>query len=197
MPDLILASHSPRRRELLTQIGVEFDSHGVDIDESVKPQEDPFHYVERLALEKAEACYSQLTGDKLVMGSDTTVVVDGQILGKPRDRSHAVEMLMTLSGRSHQVMTAVALINAERSWSRVVTTEVFFRTLSVEECQNYWLTGEPQDKAGAYGIQGLGAVFVERIVGSYSAVVGLPLAETATMLKQLDVAVWQRAEINS
>ncbi|OMH30374.1 nucleoside triphosphate pyrophosphatase [Motiliproteus sp. MSK22-1] len=191
MSDLILASHSPRRGDLLNQIGVRFQSHGVDIDESVRSGESPAKYVERLALEKAEACRSQLGTIKAVLGSDTAVVCDQHILGKPRDMEHGVEMLMQLSGRGHQVMTSIALVVDERSLSQVVTTEVFFRTLSLDECQTYWATGEPLDKAGGYGIQGLAAIFIERIVGSYSAVVGLPLAETAGLLKQVGIPVWQ------
>ena len=191
MSDLILASHSPRRGDLLNQIGVRFQSHGVDIDESVRPGELPAKYVERLALEKAEACRSQLGTTMAVLGSDTAVVCDQHILGKPRDREHGVAMLMQLSGRGHQVMTSIALITHERSLTQVVTTEVFFRTLSLDECQSYWTTGEPLDKAGGYGIQGLAAIFIERIVGSYSAVVGLPLTETAGLLKQVGIPVWQ------
>ena len=191
MSDLILASHSPRRGELLTQIGVCFQSQGVDIDESVRTGETPLKYVERLALEKAQACRSLLNTDKAVLGSDTSVVCDQHILGKPRDMEHGIDMLMQLSGRGHKVMTSIALIKDEHSFSQVVTTEVFFRTLSLDECHTYWTTGEPLDKAGGYGIQGLGAIFVERIVGSYSAVVGLPLTETAALLKQVSIPVWQ------
>ncbi len=191
MPELILASHSPRRRELLTQIGVRFKTRGVDIDESVLPGESPQHYVERLALAKARACSAGVGAGQPVLGSDTTVVCDQHILGKPRDRDHALEMLMKLSGRGHQVITAVALVQGERSVVEVVTTQVFFRILSEQECQRYCDTGEPWDKAGGYAIQGLGAVFVERIEGSYSAVVGLPLNETARLLQQMGIDIWQ------
>ncbi len=194
MSELVLASHSPRRRELLAQIGVPFISAGVDIDERVLDGESPQHYVERLAVKKALACARQLAPDAVVLGSDTTVVCDQRVLGKPRDCADAIEMLMGLSGRRHQVMTSVALVRGEQTLSRVVTTDVFFRTLTEAECQSYWNTGEPADKAGAYGIQGLGAVFVERIEGSYSAVVGLPLQETAELLSRMGIAVWQTAE---
>ncbi|MCW8887335.1 MAG: Maf-like protein [Motiliproteus sp.] len=195
MPKLILASHSPRRKELLEQIGVHFSTQGADIDETVRTGETPAQYVERLAVEKAAAVrarYGESKADDgiIVLGSDTSVVCDQHILGKPDDCGHAMAMLMQLSGRKHQVMTSIALLDGERTLSQVVTTEVFFRTLSETECQKYWHTGEPADKAGAYGIQGLGAVFVEHIEGSYSAVVGLPLMETAALLPQVGIPVW-------
>ncbi len=192
---LILASQSPRRRELLSQIGVCFDSFSADIDESVLAGETPVQYVNRLALLKARVVAADHPG-VLVLGSDTAVVCDRQILGKPVDQADAIAMLQLLSGRRHQVMTAVALVQStdagERHWSLEVTTDVTFKTLTLDECQRYWDSGEPQDKAGGYGIQGLGAVFVERIEGSYSAVVGLPLQQTAALLQQQGVDIWQR-----
>ncbi len=192
MPELILASASPRRRELLSQIGVSFHCCPVDIDETPQPEEPAQAYVERLALEKAAVC-RQLNSEAVVLGSDTSVVVDGQILGKPVDEADAVRMLLLLSGRRHQVMTAVAVVDGERQRVETVITEVMFVELDEARCRDYWRTGEPCDKAGAYGIQGLGAVLVRCIEGSYSAVVGLPLMQTAALLQQFDIPVWQRS----
>jgi septum formation protein len=194
MPELVLASSSPRRKELLTQIGVKFSVQTVDIDESVLPEEVPEHYVCRLAAEKALAGWHLLNqpDTKVVLGSDTTVVIDNQILGKPENKADAVKMLMLLSGRMHQVMTAVSLCYQGKVETTLVTTEVLFKVLDEDVCQRYWDTGEPRDKAGGYGIQGLGAVFVERIEGSYTGVVGLPLAETAELLKKFDIQIWQK-----
>ncbi|WP_286237279.1 Maf family protein [Neptuniibacter halophilus] len=188
--NLILASASPRRKELLRQIGVQFNVKPVDICEDLQEGEEAEAYVRRLALEKAEAGLAHCGSDVTVLGSDTTVVVDGEVMGKPLDRDDAVATLQRLSGRSHQVMTAVALVSAEQSQVVVVKTDVCFRQLDTQECLDYWETGEPADKAGAYGIQGMGAVFVEKIKGSYSAVVGLPLAETAALLKQAGIPIW-------
>ncbi|RDE19795.1 septum formation inhibitor Maf [Motiliproteus coralliicola] len=192
-PRLILASGSPRRRELLTQIGVRFGTDSADIDETPLADEQAADYVERLALQKAQAVAVRHPGI-VVLGSDTSVICDGVILGKPADQQQGVEMLLRLSGRSHQVITAVALVAGERQRVIRVTTDVRFRSLSAEECRRYWQTGEPADKAGGYGIQGMGAVFVERIEGSYSAVVGLPLSETAALLAEFGIPAWQRPE---
>ncbi|MBV0933059.1 Maf family protein [Marinobacterium weihaiense] len=191
MPELILASASPRRRELLHQIGVRFRCAPVDIDETPQTGECPQAYVERLALGKAQACQAQHPG-AVVLGSDTSVVVDAQILGKPIDEADAVRMLMQLSGRRHQVMTAVALVKAGRQEVETVVTQVDFAELDEARCRAYWQTGEPCDKAGAYGIQGLGAVLVTSIEGSYSAVVGLPLQQTAALLQAFDIPVWEQ-----
>jgi septum formation protein len=190
MSELILASASPRRRELLTQIGVACRCCPVDIDETPQPDEPAQAYVERLALEKARVCLQQ-NPEAVVLGSDTSVVVDGQILGKPVDEEDAVRMLKLLSGREHQVMTAVAVVDGTRQRVETVTTDVAFIELDEARCRAYWRTGEPCDKAGAYGIQGLGAVLVKGIKGSYSAVVGLPLMQTAALLQQFDIPVWQ------
>lgn len=187
---LVLASASPRRKELLAQIGVQFDVSPVDICEDVKPGEQPVPYVKRVALAKAQAGYDKVEQQQAVLGADTTVVLDGNIIGKPQNKTDAVNILMSLSGRTHQVITAVAVVCREQIYSCVVTTHVKFRTLSREECDRYWETGEPTDKAGSYGIQGLGAIFVDSIEGSYSAVVGLPLSETAELLKLADVEIW-------
>lgn len=193
MAELFLASASPRRRELLAQIAVPCVTQIASIDETPLPAEPAAVYVERLALEKARAGLRALgeRADAVVLGADTAVVLDGRILGKPADFAESREMLLSLSGRSHQVMTAVALVGTGRESSRVVTSEVGFRTLGEAEIEAYWASGEPCDKAGSYGIQGLAAVFVNRVQGSYSAVVGLPLCETAEMLGQFGIACWQ------
>ncbi len=190
-PILILASASPRRLELLQQIGVPCIVNPVDIPEIPRPDEIPDQFVERLAREKARAGFQQVNVASVVMGADTVVVSNGRIMGKPTCKEDAIDMLMQLSGAKHQVMTAVAVVDRERILSRVVTTEVSFRHLSQLQCEQYWHSGEPKDKAGAYGIQGLGAVFVVNIKGSYSAVVGLPLAETAELLESFGIGVWR------
>lgn len=196
-PNLYLASSSPRRCELLRQIGVDFTTVAAAVDETPLDGEAPRRYVERLALAKARAGWlsSSTAVRRPVLGADTTVVCDGVNMGKPGDKAEAVAMLMHLSGRSHQVISAVAVVQGERSATRVVTTEVRFRELSVAECEAYWETGEPTDKAGAYGIQGYAAVFVEAISGSYSNVVGLPLLETADLLAEFSVPIWHGAAV--
>lgn len=192
MPALVLASASPRRRELLEQIGVPHRVVPVDLCEDPHPGELPRAYVERLAQEKAQAGYRTAGAEAPALGSDTAVILDGDILGKPRDEADAVSMLMRLSGRRHQVMTAVAVADGERCLCETVITEVSFVRFDESRARAYWASGEPTDKAGAYGIQGLGAVFVESINGSYSAVVGLPLAQTAALLREFNIEVWQR-----
>lgn len=191
---LYLASGSPRRRELLMQIGVPFVPLAVAIDESPAPDETPATYVERLARDKAAAGLASLIGDRqaVVLGADTTVVLDGRILGKPRDRAEAQAMLQALGGRGHEVMTAVALAAAGRCETRVVRSRVAFRPIAADEAEAYWTTGEPRDKAGGYAIQGLAAVFVSHLEGSYSAVVGLPLCETAQLLAEFGIPCWQQ-----
>lgn len=193
MATLYLASGSPRRRELLTQIAVPFLTQIAPIDENALPGESPIAYVERLARGKAQAGLAALadTADAVVLGADTAVVLDGRILGKPADRDDALATLNALSGRTHQVLTAVALASRERLESRVVTSQVTFRALNQAEIEAYWASGEPQDKAGCYGIQGLAAVFVSQLHGSYSAVVGLPLCETAALLAEFAIPCWQ------
>ncbi len=196
MHQLVLASASPRRSELLRQIGVRFLICPVDIDEALLPDELPVSYVERLAVEKSQKGFICSDGEA-ALGSDTTVVIDGKVLGKPVSREDAVCMLLALSGRTHQVMTGVALTTSSGTQSCVVTIHVTFKSLSKDECDTYWSTGEPKDKAGAYGIQGYGAVFVESISGSYSAVVGLPLAETAELLSNAGIKIWHGSSINA
>jgi len=196
MTSLYLASGSPRRRELLTQIGVPFSVISADIDETPLPDESPLAYVERLARAKAAAGRTRLgvtqaAAGTCVLGADTAVVLDGRILGKPLDEADARAMLLALSAREHEVLTAIAVLDAERCESRVVRSLVKFRSISAEEAQAYWSSGEPRDKAGAYAIQGLAAVFVAGLNGSYSAVVGLPVCETAELLGHFGIPCWQ------
>lgn len=195
MPPLFLASGSPRRRELLTQIGVPFTVLSAQIDETPLSNEIPAAYVERLARGKAEAGLALLAVDQgCVLGADTAVVLDGQILGKPLDEADALQMLAALSGREHEVLTAIAVVNNQRCETSVVASRVRFRSISTVEARAYWASGEPQDKAGSYAIQGLAAIFVESLQGSYSAVVGLPLCETAEMLGRFGIPCWQCLE---
>ncbi|VVP71627.1 Maf-like protein YhdE [Pseudomonas fluorescens] len=193
MKRLYLASGSPRRRELLTQIGVPFTATSADIDETPLTHESPLAYVERLARGKAAAGRDCVASDApfCVLGADTAVVLDGKILGKPVDEADACAMLKLLSGHEHEVLTAIALLDGERCESRVVRSVVRFRPIASEEAAAYWASGEPRDKAGGYGIQGLGAVFVAGLNGSYSAVVGLPLCETAELLGHFGIPCWQ------
>ena len=193
-PVLCLASASPRRRELLWQIGVPHLVQPADLDERCAPHESPADYVARLALAKAKAILAArqgITPALPVLGADTTVSIDGLILGKPADLPQLRDMLGRLSGREHEVWSAVALVGAGEPFCRLSCTRVRFRPLYLAEIERYWQSGEPCDKAGGYAIQGLGAVFVERIEGSFSGVVGLPLAETAAMLVAAGVPLWQ------
>ncbi|MED5609853.1 Maf family protein [Pseudomonas sp. JH-2] len=193
MPQLYLASSSPRRRELLTQIGLSFHLVSGNIDETPEDGETPAAYVERLARGKALAGLTMLAQrpDVCVLGADTAVVLDGRILGKPKDHEDSLAMLSALSGRQHQVLTAVAVADRDRCEVRVVASTVSFRRIGEAEAQAYWATGEPQDKAGGYAIQGLAAIFVNRVEGSYSGVVGLPLCETAELLADFAIPCWQ------
>ncbi|MEP7243621.1 MAG: Maf family protein [Gammaproteobacteria bacterium] len=184
-----LASVSPRRRELLAQIGVPHVIAGADIDETVLRGELPHDYVVRMARTKALAIWNQ-DQSLPVLAADTTVVLDGVTLGKPRDRDDALHMLARLSGRTHEVLTAVALVVRHALTLRVSASAVRFRKLMPEECAAYWQTGEPRDKAGAYAIQGRAAVFIESVSGSYSGVMGLPLFETTELLRQGGVSYW-------
>ncbi|HTN34270.1 MAG TPA: Maf family protein [Marinobacter sp.] len=190
MPSIILASASPRRAELLQQIGVEFSVLPADIDETPVTGENVRHYVERMAREKSLKV-AAASPESLVLGADTSVVLDGIILGKPVSCNEAVATLRQLSGKTHQVLTAVALASGVGCKSRLVITEVRFRDLSDVEITRYVATGEPMDKAGSYGIQGLGGIFVRELRGSYSAVVGLPLQETAALLADAGYPVWK------
>ena len=186
-PVLVLASRAPRRRELLWQIGVAHRVAGADIDERVLPGETPADCVQRLALAKARTVPP---AGLPVLAADTAVVLDGQMLGKPGDRADGVAMLRRLSGRAHRVLTAVALVDGHGSRLALSASEVEFRVLSGAECERYWESGEPRDKAGGYAIQGLGAVFVSALRGSYSGVMGLPLFETAALLDAAGVPCW-------
>lgn len=184
--DLLLASRSPRRRELLDQIGLTYRVLDPDVDETPDPGESPQALVERLARAKAEA--GRGTADGLpVLAADTAVVADGVALGKPEDEAHALAMLERLSGRSHVVASGIAVAAGGAISSRVVESIVTLRPTTASERRAYWASGEPDGKAGAYAIQGLGAVFVERLEGSYSNVVGLPLFETLALLREQGV----------
>jgi septum formation protein len=191
--DLFLASQSPRRRELLEQIGVRFSVVDVDVPEIKQTNESPADYVQRLAQSKAQAGW-ELNKTHPTLGADTIVVLQDKVLEKPDSEAHAAEILQLLSGQTHQVITAVAIVNAEKTRVIVNVTDVSFRQISQPEIEDYWQSGEPRDKAGAYGIQGLGGIFVKAIRGSYSSVVGLPLYETASLLKEFDVPVWHSSK---
>ncbi|MFV0276018.1 MAG: Maf family protein [Parahaliea sp.] len=188
MSELVLASASSRRRELLAQIGVSCRVQPAGIDESRWAGESAVDYVARMAGEKAAAVAAVAGDGCVVLAADTSVVIDDDVLGKPTDHFDGLAMLACLSGRTHEVMTAVCLCRGGRVLEEVVTTRVTFATLGRQLCEAYLATAEPWDKAGAYGIQGLGAVLVSAIEGSYSNVVGLPLAETWRMLTALGVA---------
>lgn len=185
-PLLYLASRSPRRAELLRTLGVEFSVVDVEIDETPRADEVPAAYVQRLACAKAAAGRTRVPLDAPVLAADTTVVLAHEILGKPRDAADAARMLSRLSGRWHAVFTGVALARATADCV-VVETRVLFRPLHADEIARYWASGEPADKAGAYAVQGLGGAFVLRLDGSYSNVVGLPLAETITLLDRAGI----------
>lgn len=180
--NLCLASASPRRLALLRQVGLEPSVYPTHVDESVRNREAPHHYVTRMAETKARA--GRLSGHRLVLAADTIVVLEGKILGKPVDSQAAAAMLHRLSGREHQVITVVALLDTHRDilQSTLVSTRVRFKKTTEEEILAYLATGEPMDKAGSYGIQGVGAFLVEQIHGSYTGVVGLPLYETLALL---------------
>ena len=186
MVSLYLASGSPRRQELLTQLGITFEKVVPGIEEVRHPHEEAQHYVARLAREKAQAGVALVREDRPVLGADTIVILNGEVLEKPRDEAHAAAMLRMLSGNTHQVMTAVALADRQHTLDCLVVTEVTFRTLSDDDIAAYVASGEPLDKAGAYGIQGLGGCFVRKINGSYHAVVGLPLVETYELLSNFN-----------
>ncbi|NOY62288.1 MAG: septum formation inhibitor Maf [Gammaproteobacteria bacterium] len=189
---LYLASSSPRRRQLLEQIEIPYRQMAVAVDERPQRQECAEKYVVRLAIEKARAGQRQLIGQNLegpVLGADTSVVVDQRILGKPRHREEGLAMLKLLSGRSHQVMSAVAIVSAERCVTRLSSSTVTFRALSEAERERYWQSGEPLGKAGGYAVQGVAATFISHLQGSYSGVMGLPLYETAQLIEELGLHI--------
>lgn len=190
---IVLASASLRRSQLLHQIGVRHETVATDLDETPQPGERPADYVTRLARDKALAALAALGGqnDRPILAADTTVVLDGRIHGKPSDEHECVAMLMALSGRSHEVMTAIALHDGTGLRSALNVSRVTFRALDEQECRRYWATGEPAGKAGAYAVQGLAAVFIAGLEGSFSAVMGLPLFETAALLDAAGVRRWQ------
>jgi septum formation protein len=191
---IYLASGSPRRRELLRQIGVSFRLVGADLDETAFRGESPLAYVSRLAQAKAAVGWerSRDSGGAPVLAADTAVVLEGRILGKPADMNDAIAMLLELSGRAHEVLTAVALRSTAGTEVKVSQSTVTFRSIDRSEARAYWETGEPSDKAGAYAIQGYAAIFISDLKGSYSGVMGLPLFETAALLEAAGVMCWQR-----
>jgi len=190
---IVLASASARRSQLLHQIGVRHRVVAANIDESPNPGERPADYVQRLAQDKAQAVVTLLHGrpDRPVLAADTTVVQDSRIFGKPADEAACVAMLGALAGRTHEVLTAMALWDGGQLRRVLSTSYVSFREIDVDECRRYWASGEPAGKAGAYAIQGRGAVFVSRLEGSFSGVMGLPLFETAALLDAAGVRRWE------
>lgn len=186
LPAIYLASDSPRRRELLVQIGVDFTVVGHQVDEQRLANESAERLVERLAIAKAQNGLQQVMGKSArpVLGADTIVVVGEQILGKPNDQEDALRMLGLLSGQTHRVLTAVAVVDQERVLVRLNVNAVTFDELTPELCLRYWQTGEPADKAGAYAVQGMAGLFIKHIEGSFSGIMGLPLYETYTLLTE-------------
>ena len=192
---IYLASQSPRRAELLRQIGVEHEVYASAIDETMLATESPEEYVSRIAETKARvasAAIAKTRASAVVLAADTTIAIDGEIIGKPSDEDDCCRILRRLSGRQHQVLTAVALASGDRLESRLTRNQVNFRVLKAREIAAYCASPEPLDKAGAYAIQGKAAVFVERLEGSYSAVMGLPLYETAELLRRADIEIFEQ-----
>lgn len=199
---IYLASRSPRRRELLKQIGVPFEllllrtdlRRGADVDETLLPDESPGVYALRIANAKVKSAVQQVAlrglPQKPVLAADTVVVFDDQVIGKPEDVEHAARILRALSGREHQVLTAVAVALREKIETQISVSSVWFRELSDAEIRRYCASGEPLDKAGAYAVQGRAGSFVTRIAGSYSGIMGLPLAETTELLQKFNIPVW-------
>ena len=192
-PVLFLASKSPRRRKLLEQIGIRFEVIDIDLDEARLPGESPESYVQRLALDKARAGRALIESRNglPVLAADTAVVMGDRVLGKPGDRQEAAAMMRLLSARSHRVLSGIALVG-DRELSDISISQVRFREVSTQEAATYWETGEPRDKAGGYAIQGLGALFVADLRGSYSGVMGLPLFETARLLAAAGIVILAR-----
>ena len=185
-PHVVLASASPRRRQLLNLIGISHEVRPANIDESMRTREAPRRHAERLAREKATAIATR-DPDLITIGADTVVVINQKVLGKPKDKTEAVHMLSQLSGREHTVITAVAVARGKKLRSSIEEVRVKFRRLREDEIEAYVATGEPMDKAGAYGIQGYGATIVERIEGDYFAVMGLPLVRLTSLMRDLGV----------
>ena len=197
MTMLYLASGSPRRQELLSLMGIQFERIIPGVEEQRQAKETPEQYVQRLARDKAQAGVAMAAQDLPVLGADTIVILQGEVLEKPQNADHAAQMLARLSGQTHQVMTAVAVADSHQVLHCLVTTAVTFCTLSAEDIRHYVASGEPLDKAGAYGIQGAGGCFVREIHGSYHAVVGLPLVETRELLRQFDALRDRRGKHDS
>ena len=189
MPTLILASTSPRRSELLTQLGLAHTILVADIDETPFSNELPADYVLRVAAEKANAIQQHSPADSVVIAADTSVVLRDKIMGKPQDLDHAITMLSHLSARTHQVYSAVS-VRGKQTRQVLSISDVTFRAISTQEIIQYWHTGEPADKAGAYAIQGLGSTFIETINGSFSGIMGLPLFETAQLLSNEGINIF-------
>ncbi|MFD1261109.1 Maf family protein [Entomomonas asaccharolytica] len=191
MTTLYLASASPRRQALLKQIGLTFSIINTDIDETPYNNELPADYVQRLAIAKAKAAFTLLSDQQqqtaCILAADTTVSINNKILGKPHSQQQAIAMLAELSNKTHKVFTAITLYYQNQFINQVITTEVTMRAISEEEAIAYWQTGEPNDKAGGYAIQGLAAMFIEKIQGDYYSVVGLPLFATTQLLKQVGI----------
>ena len=189
---IVLASASPRRCELLNQIGVRFEQQSAEVNETPRTKESAEEYVSRLALDKARAIWKCRGYQGIaVLGADTSVVMDEQLFAKPQDFEDCRRMLRSLSGRKHQVLTAVALVR-EREAIRVSVSDVWFRRISDSEIDAYWRSGEPVDKAGSYAIQGIAGIFIKRLEGSYSGVMGLPLLETAQLLTEFEIEILER-----
>ena len=190
--DIYLASQSPRRRALLEQLGVRFAVCIADVDESLIVGESPQDYVQRLALAKANVIWQSLSEQERrpVLGADTTVCLSGEILGKPANKNEAIDMLQRLSGQQHEVISGIAILG-EKCSVCVNVSQVSFRVLSPAEIEAYWETGEPRDKAGSYAIQGYAAAFISALQGSYTGVMGLPLYETANLLSEHNIPIWQ------
>lgn len=188
---LYLSSSSPRRKTLLQQLNIEFQQISIPIDETIQDRERPMSYVSRMAREKAIAGWNHIVEEKKtimpVLAADTCVNLQGDVLGKPRHLHDGLAMLLRLSGKSHVVLTAVSICFKDKVETILSASKVKMKTFSETEALTYWRTGEPQDKAGAYAIQGLGAVLIEKIEGSYSGIMGLPLYETANLLKKFNI----------
>lgn len=184
MAHIVLASSSPRRQELLQQLGLDFEIYSPDIDESVHENELVHHYVERLAREKAQTVL-KLFPEAIVIAADTSLGLDGQIIGKPESKNHAFEIWKQLSGRWHDVFSGLCVATQQQMLSQVVQTQVEFQRLTTQDMEDYWTTGEPVGKAGGYAIQGIASQYIPQIQGSYSNVVGLPLYEFAQLFKRV------------
>lgn len=199
MTTLYLASGSPRRQALLKQIGLDFSVITPEIDETPLPHEQPDYYTKRLSMSKAKAGFASLTTTQqltsCILAADTTVSLNNKIIGKPIDQQHAIAMLMELSNQTHTVFTAVTIYYQNRIITDIISADVTMRAISEQEAIAYWATGEPKDKAGGYAIQGLAAIFIEKIQGDYYTIVGLPLFTTAKLLKQMGIFTLQPMEM--